>query len=50
MLTEWDDFRWLDYDKVAGVMKHKAIVDARNLLDRAVLTRRGFTYQGLGRA
>jgi hypothetical protein len=25
------------------------IVDARNLLDRSAITRRGFTYQGIGR-
>jgi UDPglucose 6-dehydrogenase len=49
VLTEWDEFRWLDVDKVASLMKHKAVVDARNLLDRAALIRAGFAYQGIGR-
>jgi UDPglucose 6-dehydrogenase len=48
VLTEWDDFKWLDFDKVAGSMTTKAIVDARNLLDRAMLERRGFQYVGIG--
>jgi UDPglucose 6-dehydrogenase len=49
VLTEWDEFRWLDIDKVADLMAAKNVVDARNLLDRAALVRRGFEYQGIGR-
>jgi UDPglucose 6-dehydrogenase len=49
VLTEWDDFRWLDFDKVAGLMETPRVVDARNLLDRAALERRGFSYVGIGR-
>jgi UDPglucose 6-dehydrogenase len=49
VLTEWDEFRWLDFDKVAGTMACPVILDARNLLDPATLRRRGFTYEGLGR-
>jgi UDPglucose 6-dehydrogenase len=48
VLTEWDDFRWLDYAKVASVMATPQVVDARNLLDRASLTRLGFTYRSVG--
>ena len=50
VLTEWDEFRWLDIDKVADLMASKKVVDARNLLDRAALTRRGFEYLGIGRS
>ena len=50
VLTEWDEFRWLDLDKVAGVMAARRVVDARNLLDRAALVRRGFEYRGIGRS
>jgi UDPglucose 6-dehydrogenase len=49
VLTEWDDFRWLDFDKVAGLMETPRVVDARNLLDRPALERRGFSYVGIGR-
>ncbi|MHB8463824.1 MAG: UDP binding domain-containing protein, partial [Acidimicrobiales bacterium] len=49
VLTEWDEFRWLDFAKVLDVLAHPTIVDARNLLDPAPLRRRGFTYTGVGR-
>jgi UDPglucose 6-dehydrogenase len=49
VLTEWDEFRWLDFDKVAERMAASRIVDGRNLLDRESLRRRGFAYQGIGR-
>ena len=49
VLTEWDEFRWLDIDKVADLMAAKNVVDARNLLDRAALSRRGFECEGIGR-
>ncbi|MGE3621478.1 MAG: UDP-glucose/GDP-mannose dehydrogenase family protein [Acidimicrobiia bacterium] len=49
VLTEWDEFRWLDVDKVAERMAARRVVDARNLLDRATWQRRGFEYQGIGR-
>ncbi|MGD9755204.1 MAG: UDP-glucose/GDP-mannose dehydrogenase family protein [Acidimicrobiia bacterium] len=50
VLTEWDEFKWLDMDKVREVMATPRIVDARNHLDRSALLRRGFTYQGIGRS
>jgi UDPglucose 6-dehydrogenase len=50
VLTEWDEFRWLDFAKVAGIMRTARIVDTRNLLEPAAVRRRGFTYDGLGRA
>ena len=49
LLTEWDEFRWLDFDRVRDAMSGRAIVDARNLLDPAAMRRRGFAYQGVGR-
>jgi UDPglucose 6-dehydrogenase len=49
VLTEWDEFRWLDFDKVGATLAAKRVVDARNLLDRESLRRRGFAYLGVGR-
>ena len=50
VLTEWDEFRRLDFAKVAGLLRPPPrVVDARNLLDPAALRRRGFTYEGIGR-
>jgi UDPglucose 6-dehydrogenase len=50
VLTEWDEFRWVDLDKVAGLVAHRAIIDARNLVDRNAAVRAGFSYQGIGRS
>ncbi len=49
VLTEWDEFRRLDFAKVGAALAHQRIVDARNLLDPAALRRRGFAYEGIGR-
>jgi UDPglucose 6-dehydrogenase len=49
VLTEWEQFRWLDFDRVRTAMAVPSIVDARNLLDPAALRRLGFTYTGIGR-
>ena len=48
MATEWDEFRQLDFDRIAQVMAQPHVVDARNILDPAALERLGFTYSGLG--
>jgi len=49
VLTEWDEFRWVELEKVHAAMAAPAIVDARNLLDPAMARRKGFSYQGIGR-
>jgi UDPglucose 6-dehydrogenase len=46
--TEWDEFRQLDFARIARVMAQRHVVDARNMLDRSALERLGFTYSGLG--
>ncbi len=49
VLTEWDEFKWLDLDVVKERMASPSVVDARNLLDRSALHRRGFEFRGVGR-
>lgn len=49
VLTEWDEYRWLDPRKVAETIGGKHVIDARNLLDRNEWVRHGFTYRGIGR-
>lgn len=46
--TEWDEFTSLDFDRVGTLVAERNMIDARNLLDRNALTKRGFTYQGVG--
>lgn len=49
ILTEWPEFRSLDYGRVASEMRNPAIVDSRNLLTPEALERYGFEYVGVGR-
>jgi UDPglucose 6-dehydrogenase len=49
VLTEWDEFRWLDFAKVRDALAAPVLVDARNLLDPAQVRRLGFSYVGIGR-
>ncbi len=49
VLTEWDEFRFCDLDRLSDLMSAPRVVDVRNILDPAALRRRGFHYEGMGR-
>jgi len=49
VLTEWDEFRLMDLDHLASIVARRSVVDTRNVLDRAALTRLNFSYEGVGR-
>jgi UDPglucose 6-dehydrogenase len=49
VLTEWAEFRSLDWSRVAAATKGHAVVDTRNLLDPAVVRRAGLSWTGVGR-
>jgi UDP-glucose 6-dehydrogenase len=49
VLTEWPQFRELDWARIAGLARTPVVVDTRNLLDPATLRRAGLTGIGLGR-
>jgi UDPglucose 6-dehydrogenase len=48
VLTEWDEFRTLDFERVRRLMAGSGVVDARNALDGARLVGLGFGYEGVG--
>jgi UDPglucose 6-dehydrogenase len=50
VLTEWPQFRSLDWPELAGVVRQQVVVDTRNLLDADVLRRAGFDWTGLGKS
>lgn len=50
LLTEWNQFRSLDLDKVKTSMHGKHFFDMRNIYDEEILTQKGFIYVGVGRA
>ncbi|ONI73158.1 UDP-glucose 6-dehydrogenase [Actinosynnema sp. ALI-1.44] len=49
ILTEWPEFRTLDWSELASAVRSPIVVDTRNLLDKDTLRRAGFTWTGLGR-
>ncbi|SER86184.1 UDPglucose 6-dehydrogenase [Lentzea xinjiangensis] len=49
VLTEWPDFRSLDWARLAGTVRQPVVVDTRNILDPDVIRRAGFTCTSLGR-
>ncbi len=48
VLTEWSEFRELDWSRLATTAERAAVVDARNLLDPAAVAEAGFAHTGLG--
>jgi UDPglucose 6-dehydrogenase len=49
ILTEWDEYRHLDFARLAAVMARPVLVDLRNLLDARVPASAGFDCIGIGR-
>jgi UDPglucose 6-dehydrogenase len=49
ILTEWNEFRRPDFDRVKKLMMHPVIFDGRNIYDPADLRKLGFTYYSIGR-
>jgi UDPglucose 6-dehydrogenase len=49
LVTDWAQFRELDYEKMAKLMTNAVMVDARNFFDRSVIEAAGFKYLGMGR-
>jgi UDPglucose 6-dehydrogenase len=49
IVTEWDEFRALDLDRIAGSLKGKVLIDLRNVYDRSEAEAAGLAYYGIGR-
>ena len=49
ILTEWPEFRSLDFERVKELLSGSAIVDTRNLLDSQSVRAAGLDYDGVGR-
>jgi UDPglucose 6-dehydrogenase len=49
IVTEWDEFRALDLEKLAGAMRGKVLVDLRNVYGRDEAAEAGLAYFGVGR-
>jgi len=50
IVTEWQEFRSPDFDRLREVLKPPAVIfDGRNLYDPAMVSRFGLTYYAIGR-
>lgn len=49
IITEWNEFRRPDFDKMKALMKRPVIFDGRNIYDPKVMKEKGFEYFGIGR-
>lgn len=49
ILTEWEEFRQLDWKRISDVMARPTVIDGRNLLDPTTMAEHGFEYYGFGR-
>lgn len=49
IVTEWNEFRHPDFEKMKSLMRQPVIFDGRNLYDPAFMRTAGFTYYAMGR-
>ena len=49
IVTEWNEFRQLDLQKLKRVMRRPVVVDGRNIYDPEAMRQLGFVYRGIGR-
>ena len=49
ILTDWNEFKEADLEKIKGLMKTPNIIDGRNIYDPEKTKALGFSYIGVGR-
>ena len=49
VVTEWNEFKQLDLEKIKGLLKFPIIFDGRNIYDPKMMKEIGFKYRGMGR-
>lgn len=50
LITDWEQFKSLDYAMMAKAMHNPVMIDGRNFLDREAIEAAGFRYVGIGRS
>ncbi|MFA5089716.1 MAG: UDP-glucose/GDP-mannose dehydrogenase family protein [Candidatus Omnitrophota bacterium] len=50
VVTEWDEFKELDFGRIRKLLRRPLIIDGRNIYDPRQMERLGFTYVGIGRS
>lgn len=49
VITDWNEFKEMDMEKIYKLMKSPNLIDARNLYDASKIKELGFSYRGVGR-
>ncbi len=49
VVTEWNEFRNVDFSRMKALMKQPVVFDGRNIFSPSKLREAGFTYYGIGR-
>ncbi len=49
VLTEWDEFKHLDYARIRRLLRYPIVVDGRNLLSPDEMRKLDFNYVSIGR-
>jgi UDPglucose 6-dehydrogenase len=49
VVTDWNEYRHPNFDRIKGMLRRPIVVDGRNLYDPAKMQRLGFTYFSIGR-
>jgi UDPglucose 6-dehydrogenase len=50
LITEWNEFRFLDWDRVKALLRSPTVMDLRNIYDPVRMKARGFDYHCVGRS
>jgi len=49
LATEWEEFRYLDWERIRAAMRGDILVDGRNFYDPETMVQAGFRYRPIGR-
>lgn len=49
LLTEWNEFKQVDFQKLKAIVKQPILVDGRNMYEAQEMAEKGFEYHGMGR-
>jgi UDPglucose 6-dehydrogenase len=49
VLTDWNEFKQVDFQKLRGIVKQPLLIDGRNMYDSQEMAEKGFAYHGMGR-
>ena len=48
LVTEWNEYRFPDFERIRGLLRKPALFDGRNIWNRRLVEALGFTYYGVG--